>query len=464
MNYRIEKDSMGEIKVPADAYYSAQTQRAVENFPISGKGLDPHMIKAMGLVKLCAAKANFKLGLIPSDIHDFIVLASQEVIDGKFNAHFPIDVFQTGSGTSSNMNANEVIAKRANELAKEKNKELHIHPNDHVNYGQSSNDVFPTAIRIASNLMVANHLLPKLNYLKSSLLNKGEEYKNIVKTGKTHLMDAMPVTFKQVFGGYARQVETAMERIQNSVGHLHELPQGGTAVGTGINTHPKFAALFAQTLTEVTGVKFIEAKDHFEAQSTIDAPAELSAALKTSATSFLKIANDFRWMNSGPHSGISEIYIAALQPGSSIMPGKVNPVIEESLAMVCAKVIGNDATISIAAQSGNFELNVMLPVTAQCLNESIEIFGNAAENFAKQSVDILKINTANCADKLEKNPILVTALNPLIGYDLAAKIAKKAYAENRSLKEVALEMSGLTREQLDDALDPVKMTLGGFTN
>lgn len=463
MNYRIEKDSMGEVQVPETALWAAQTQRAVNNFPISGIPMKRSIIQALGLIKKVAAKVNEDLNLIDSQTASLISEASQEVISGKWDKEFPIDIFQTGSGTSSNMNANEVIANRANQIALDKNLDLHIHPNDHVNFGQSSNDVFPTAIRIATCLSIQESFLPKLEKLQNSLLQKGEENKDIVKTGKTHLMDAMPVTFKQVFGGYARQVETSIERVSSSLHHLRELPQGGTAVGSGINTHPEFAEKFAQFMSTETGFDFLEAIDHFEAQATVDAPAELSSQLKTCATSLLKIANDFRWMNSGPNSAVSEIHLAALQPGSSIMPGKVNPVIEESLAMVCAKVIGNDAGVTIAAQSGNFELNVMLPLVAHNILESIEILGNACENFALRSVDLLSVNKENCEERLGKNPILVTALNPLIGYDLAAKIAKKSYAEKRSLLEVAKEMCDLSEEELKNALDPIKMTQGGFT-
>jgi len=463
MSFRIEKDSMGEVKVPENALWAAQTQRAVDNFPVSGIPIKPMMIKALGLVKFCAAQVNGELGLIDSKISGLIQEVAQEIIDGKWNNEFPIDIFQTGSGTSSNMNTNEVISNRCNQISNERGMDIKVHPNDHVNFGQSSNDVFPTAIRIASFLAIKESFLPQMEILKTSLLKKGEENKNIAKTGKTHLMDAMPVTFKQVFGAYARQITTSMERVGDSLKHLAELPQGGTAVGSGINTHPDFAPKFAQAMSTKTKIEFIEAKDHFEAQATIDAPAEVSSNLKTCAASMMKIANDFRWMNSGPNSGVAEIKLAPLQPGSSIMPGKVNPVIEESLAMVCAKVIGNDAAVTIAAQSGNFELNVMLPMVAHNILESIEILGNAAENFAKRSVDLLSINKENCDDKLGKNPILVTALNPLIGYDLAAKIAKKAYAENRALKEVAMEMCDLSSEELDSALDPMKMTLGGFT-
>ncbi len=462
MEMRIEKDSMGEVKVPKNAYYQAQTQRAVDNFPISGIVMKDSIIKSLGLVKYCAALANEELGLIPTDISKLIQKAALEVIDGKLNNQFPIDIYQTGSGTSSNMNANEVISSRANEIAKESNIDQFVHPNDHVNFGQSSNDVFPTALRVAAMMMVHETLLPGMTTLGDALLAKGEEFKDIVKTGRTHLMDAMPVTFKQTFGGYARQVELGIERVKSACERLKELPQGGTAVGTGINTHSEFGAKFAKAMSSKTGLNFIEAKDHFEAQATVDAPAEMSAILKTYATSLLKIANDFRWMNSGPNSGVGDIVLAALQPGSSIMPGKVNPVIEESVCMVCAQAIGNDAAVTIAAQSGNFELNVMFPVVAHNLLESLELLGRVSKNFAEKSINLVKINTSNVADKVNKNPILVTALNPLIGYDLAAKIAKKAYAEKRALLDVAKDMCDLSETELKAALDPMKMTLGGF--
>jgi len=461
--YRIEKDSMGEVKVPQNALYQAQTQRAVENFPISGLTIGPLVIRALGIIKKCAAAANQELGLIKPEISHYIQAAAQEVIDGKWDNQFPIDIFQTGSGTSSNMNANEVVASRANQLIQEQKLDLKIHPNDHVNFGQSSNDVYPTALRIAARIAIETNLFPAMDELVKELSTIASKYAGIAKTGKTHLMDAMPVTFKQVFGAHAHMVKMGAARVKSSLERLSELPQGGTAVGTGINTHVDFGNVFAKCVSKVTGYAFTEAVDHFEAQGTLDAPAETSAQLKTFACSLMKIVNDFRWMNSGPNSGVAEIEIAPLQPGSSIMPGKVNPVIEESAAMVCAQVIGNDAAITIGAQSGNFELNVMVPMVAQNLIQSINLLGNSCRNFAKMSVSKVKINEKNVQDKLYKNPILVTALNPIIGYDLAAKIAKKSYAENRSLLEVAKEMTTLTDEQLRAALDPMKMTKGGFT-
>lgn len=454
---------MGDVKVPAGAYYAAQTQRAVENFPISGIRFGRSFIKALGYIKSAAAKVNADLGLVDKIVAAYIQKAAQEVIDGKLDDHFPIDIFQTGSGTSTNMNANEVIANRGNEMAKTDGVVVKIHPNDHVNFGQSSNDAIPTAIRIAAVLEVEHSLIPSLNYLKDAFDIKSDEYGDVVKTGRTHLMDAMPVTFRQVFGGYSRQLTLGTERVKSVLPRLSELPQGGTAVGTGINTHVEFGARFAKEITTMTGLSFIEALDHFEAQATIDAPVELSGQLKTIAVSMMKIANDLRWMNSGPKSGLADIQLAALQPGSSIMPGKVNPVAEEATTMVCAQVIGNDATITIAGQAGNFELNVMLPVAAHNLLESIKIISNVSRNLADKSVKAIIVNADRMKDQLDKNPILVTALNPIIGYDLAAQIAKRAYKEDRSLKDVALEMTDLSVEELEKALDPIVMTRGGFT-
>ncbi len=460
-DFRIEKDTMGEVKVPVNAYYGAQTQRAFENFKISGIGFSPVFISAVGRVKHAAAKVNASLGLLDNDVAEAIQKASKEVIDNKFDGDFVLDIFQTGSGTSTNMNANEIISKRANEL--KSGTEVNIHPNDHVNFGQSSNDVIPTAIRVSAVLAAKNHLIPALQHLHKSITEKGDELKHVVKTGRTHLMDAMPVTIQQEFSGYARQIELAVERVESSLERMRELPQGGTAVGTGINTHKNFGKLFADEVSAESGETFTEAVNHFEAQATVDAPVELSGQLKTLAVSLLKIGNDFRWMNSGPNSGLGEIQLMALQPGSSIMPGKVNPVIEESLTMVSAQVIGNDAAITIAGQSGNFELNVMLPLVAHNLLQSIEILANAARNFADKSVNGLIAREEVIAEMIGKNPILVTALNPLIGYDKAAKIAKTAFAENRAVFDVAREMTDLSDEDLEHALNPMNMTKGGFT-
>lgn len=459
--YRIETDSMGEVKVPKDAYYGAQTQRAVDNFPVSDIRFSRGFIQALGLVKKNAAKVNGALGEIESGVSKAIQKAAAEVTEGKFDDHFPIDIFQTGSGTSTNMNANEIIAKRANEL-KDDDVDVDIHPNDHVNYGQSSNDVIPTSIRVAAILAVTNNLIPALEQLKEAFEEKGEEFVDVVKTGRTHLMDAMPVTIKQEFDGYARQLALGVERLESALDRVTELPQGGTAVGTGLNTNTAFGVEMAKALSKEIGVDLKEAENHFEAQSTVDAPVELSSQLKTIATGLMKIGNDLRWMNSGPNSGIGEIQLEALQPGSSIMPGKINPVIEESITMVCAQVIGNDSVITVAGQSGNFELNVMLPVVAHNLLESINILGNAIRNLADRSVSRLSVNKERVADMVGRNPVLVTALNPLIGYDKAAKIAKKAFAESRPVKDVAREMTGLSDEELDKALDPINMTKGGF--
>lgn len=460
-DFRTEKDSMGEVKVPKDALYGAQTQRAHDNFPVSGIKFSREFIEALGFVKKTAATVNAELGLIDEKVATAIKAAAQEVIDGMHDKEFVIDIFQTGSGTSTNMNSNEVIAHRANQL--KKNLDVNIHPNDHINYGQSSNDVIPTTIRVAAAKAVKNNLIPALEHLQKTFLKKGKEYADVVKTGRTHLMDAMPVTIEQEFGGYARQVELGIKRVESALERVSELPQGGTAVGTGLNTDKDFGKKFAETISELTGEEFTEAENHFEAQATVDAPVELSGQLKTIAVGLMKVGNDLRWMNSGPNSGIGEVELAALQPGSSIMPGKVNPVIEESLTMVCAQVIGNDSTITIGGQAGNFELNVMLPVVAHNLLESIDILANAARNLADRSVSKLKVKKEAIADMVGRNPILVTALNPIIGYDLAAKIAKKSYAENRPLKEVAKEMTDLSDEELDNALDPIKMTKGGFT-
>lgn len=459
--YRTEKDSMGEIKVPKNAYYGAQTQRAVDNFPVSDLRFSRQFIEAIGLIKKNAAKVNSELGLLDESVAAVIQQTADEVSKGQFDSDFAIDIFQTGSGTSTNMNANEVIAHRANELKSEQ-VDVEIHPNDHVNFGQSSNDVIPTTIRVAAAMGVERKLIPALKKLSQAFTTKGKQFGTAVKTGRTHLMDAMPVTIEQEFGGYARQLDLGIERLESTLKRVTELPQGGTAVGTGINTHHEFGNRIAEALSAETGIDFKEAQNHFEAQSTVDAPVELSGQLKTIAVSLMKISNDLRWMNSGPNSGIAEIQLEALQPGSSIMPGKVNPVIEESVTMVAAQVIGNDAAITVAGQAGNFELNVMLPVVAHNLLQSIEILANAADNFAERSVSRLTVNEGRIADMVERNPVLVTALNPVIGYDLGSKIAKKAFKEKRPVKEVAREMTDLSNEELDDLLDPIKMTKGGF--
>ena len=452
-DFRIEKDSLGEIKVPKDALYAAQTQRAVDNFPISGIPIPRAMIKALGMIKQKAAEVNLDLGLLDEKKSKAIQKAAQGVIDGTYDAHFPIDIFQTGSGTSSNMNANEVIANLATEIAGEK-----IHPNDHVNMGQSSNDVIPTAIHVSAYLETEEVLISGLTHLLKSIEKKASAYQKVVKTGRTHLMDAMPVRVSQEMLGWASQVNHAIERLRASLPRVAELAQGGTAVGTGINAHPEFADRIAKKLAEATGFPFKKSSNFFESLATQDAIVELSGQLKTIAASLMKISNDLRWMNSGPIAGLGELALPALQPGSSIMPGKINPVIPEAVTMVCAQVIGNDVTITIGGQSGVFQLNVMLPVIAHNLLQSIECLGNAARVLADKAIEGFVLNEEKVSNLVDKNPILVTALNPIIGYDLGAKIAKTAYAEGRTLKEVALEHTDLSREKLDEILDPLKLT------
>ena len=455
--YRTEHDSMGELQVPEDALWGAQTQRAVENFPISGLTMPRQFIAALGLVKWAAAGANAELGLLKSDVAVAVQKAALEVADGQYDAHFPIDVFQTGSGTSSNMNANEVIAHLATgKLGSE------VHPNDHVNMSQSSNDVIPTCVHVSAAMAIQQQLLPALEHLGGVLEVKADELRDVVKTGRTHLMDAMPVTLGQELDGWRSQIEHGGERIRGSMKRLVCLAQGGTAVGTGINAHPKFGEKVAVLLSEQSGVKFAPAASKFEALSSQDAAVEMSGQLRVLAVSLTKIANDLRWMNSGPLAGIGEIELPALQPGSSIMPGKVNPVIPEAVAMVCAQVVGNDATIAMGGQSGNFQLNVMLPVVAYNLLQSIELLANASRCLADKAIRGFTVNEANINRALGRNPILVTALNPVIGYELGAAVAKKAYAEGRPVKEVAKEMTDLTDAELDRLLDPAALTKGGI--
>jgi fumarate hydratase class II len=455
--YRIEHDSMGELQVPQDALWGAQTQRAVNNFPISGLTMPRQFIAALGLVKWAAAGANSELGLMKSDVAVAVQKAALEVVDGHYDDHFPIDVFQTGSGTSSNMNANEVIAHVATEkLGSE------VHPNDHVNMSQSSNDVIPTCVHVSAAIAIHQQLLPALDHLGGVLETRADELRDVVKTGRTHLMDAMPVTLGQELDGWRSQVEHGGERIRGSLKRLVCLAQGGTAVGTGINAHPKFGEKVATLLSEQTGVKFAPAASKFEGLSSQDTAVEMSGQLRVLAVSLTKIANDLRWMNSGPLAGIGEIELPALQPGSSIMPGKVNPVIPEAVAMVCAQVVGNDATIAMGGQSGNFQLNVMLPVVAYNLLQSIELLANASTCLADKALKGFTVNEANINRALGRNPILVTALNPVIGYELGAAVAKKAYAEGRPVKEVAKEMTKLTDEELDRLLDPAALTKGGI--
>ena len=455
-DYRIEKDSMGELQVPADALYGAQTQRAVDNFPVSGLPVPRALIRALGLVKAACAEVNRDLGFMDTSLAEVIIAASDEVSSGAYDAHFPIDIFQTGSGTSTNMNANEVIAHVASRSGQV------VHPNDHVNMGQSSNDVIPTAIHVSATLETAGSLLPALDYLKQILDKRANELTGVVKTGRTHLMDAMPVTLGQELSGWSAQIGLGMQRLRAVLPRISGLVIGGTAVGTGINAHPDFGTRVAQCLSHKTGEAFSSNDNKFEGLSAQDAAVELSGQLKTLAVSLMKISNDLRWMNSGPLAGLGEIALPALQPGSSIMPGKVNPVIPESMAMVCAQVIGNDTTITIAGQSGNFQLNVMLPVIAYNLLQSIEILSNAVTMLADKAIAGFTVNEDNIKAALDRNPILVTALNPVIGYELGAKIAKTAYADGRAVIDVAEEMTDLSREELKRLLDPYGLTLGGI--
>ncbi|MCG8466109.1 MAG: class II fumarate hydratase [Xanthomonadales bacterium] len=454
--FRIENDSMGELQVPADALYGAQTQRAVNNFPISGLRMPREFIRAVGLIKASAATVNGELGLLDAALNDAINAAAAKVIAGEVDAHFPVDVFQTGSGTSTNMNTNEVISHLASAAGTD------VHPNDHVNMGQSSNDVIPTAIQVSACLSVHEQLLPAIAHLRSVVDTRAEELAEVAKTGRTHLMDAMPITFGQELATWSRQLQSAEERIQDALKHMRKLPQGGTAVGTGINAHPDFGTGVAKVLSERTGFNFESSDNYFEGISSQDAAVELSGQLKTLACSLMKMANDLRWMNSGPLAGLSEIELPALQPGSSIMPGKVNPVIPEAVAMVCAQVIGNDATITVAGQSGNFQLNVMLPVVAYNLLQSIEILGNVSRALADSAIAGFKVNQARVNEALAKNPILVTALNPVIGYEKGAATAKQAYKEKRPILEVAKETTGLDEAELLRLLDPLALTKGGI--
>jgi fumarate hydratase class II len=454
-DYRIERDSMGELKVPAKALYGAQTQRAVDNFPISGLTMPRQFIRALGLIKSAAAKANSALGHLKKAQAKAICQAADRVGAGEFDQHFPIDVFQTGSGTSSNMNANEVIAHVAG------NAGTKVHPNDDVNMGQSSNDVIPTAIQVSAALTVTEQLLPALTHLKATLDKRAKELKKVPKTGRTHLMDAMPVTFGQELGGWSAQIRSGIERLRDSLKRVQRLPQGGTAVGTGINADAKLGPMICAELHKATGVKFESAENFFEGMSSQDAAVELSGQLKTLACSLMKIANDLRWMNSGPLAGLGEIELPALQPGSSIMPGKVNPVIPEAMTMVCAQVIGNDTTITIAGQSGNFQLNVMLPVIGLNLLQSIEILSNASRALADRAIAGFKVREDRIKQVLDKNPILVTALNPVIGYEKGAATAKQAYKQGRPILDVALETTGLSKARLKELLDPMALTKGG---
>jgi fumarate hydratase, class II len=456
--YRIEHDSMGEVRVPAHAKWRAQTQRAVENFPISGQRLERAHIAALARVKAAAATVNAELGVLEKEMAEAIAQSADEVAEGRWDEHFPIDVFQTGSGTSSNMNMNEVVATLASERLGRP-----VHPNDHVNASQSSNDVFPSSIHIAATAAVTEELIPALGHLAASLERKGSAFAGIVKSGRTHLMDATPVTLGQEFDGYAAQIRHGVERLNASLPRLAELPLGGTAVGTGINTPPGFAAAVIAEVARATGLPLSEARDHFEAQGARDGLVETSGQLRTIAVSLTKICNDLRWMGSGPRTGLAEIALPDLQPGSSIMPGKVNPVIPEAVLMVAAQVTGNDATVAAAGASGNFELNVMLPVMAKNLLESVRLLANAARLLADRTVDGITANAERAREYAESSPSVVTPLNRYIGYEEAAKIAKRALAERKTIREAVLdggyvERGELTMEQLDQALDVLRMT------
>jgi fumarate hydratase, class II len=455
-HFRTEHDSMGELQVPAEALWGAQTQRAVDNFPISGRPMPRGFIRALGLVKAAAAEVNGGFGLLPQAQAASIRKAALAVAQGAYDAQFPIDIFQTGSGTSSNMNANEVIATLASRPRAK------VHPNDHVNLGQSSNDVIPTAIRIAAQLAVVEDLLPALKYLRSAIERRARALQRVTKTGRTHLMDAMPLTFGQEFGAWAAQLQSAQARIEDSLKRMRRLPIGGTAIGTGINADPRFGKAMAKALSSLSGTKFESAENKFEGLAAQDDIVELSGQLNALATGLMKIGNDLRWMNSGPLAGLGEIELPALQPGSSIMPGKVNPVIPEALCMVCAQVMGHHVAITIAGASGNFQLNVMLPLIAANLLDSVELLANAMRLLADKSVAGLKVRQDRVAAALDRNPILVTALNPIIGYEKAAAIAKRAYAEGRPILDVAAEDSGLPRSELKRLLDPALLARGGI--
>jgi fumarate hydratase class II len=461
--HRIERDSMGEVRVPANVYYGAQTQRAVENFPISDLRFPRGFIWALGLVKKNAALVNFDLKLLDKKLTDAIVKASDEVVSGKIDDQFVVDIFQTGSGTSTNMNANEVIASRANEiLGGKRGDKRPVHPNDQVNMCQSSNDVIPTAIHIAALEAIEHELIPALTKLKNVLADKAREFDSVVKIGRTHLQDATPIRLGQEFGGYASMIEHGIRRLESCRANLSELAIGGTAVGTGINAHPEFARRIVDKINAETQLQFRESEDHFEAQGAQDALVETSGALKTIAVSLTKIANDIRWLGSGPRCGIGEIMLPETQPGSSIMPGKVNPVMCESVCQVAAQVIGNDLTTTIGGQGGYFELNLMMPVMAYNLLQSISILSSVCEAFVDKCVSGIRANKERCEQLIEYSLAMCTSLSPIIGYDAAAKIAKKAYETGRTVREIALEETNLSREELDRLLAPWTMTMPGI--
>jgi fumarate hydratase class II len=457
---RTEHDSMGQLQVPAQALWGAQTQRAVQNFPVSGRPMPRGFIRALGLVKAAAAEVNAGLGLLPKGLAATVRAAALEVAGGQHDAHFPVDIYQTGSGTSSNMNANEVIAALAN--ASGKAGRTPVHPNDHVNLGQSSNDVVPTAIRVSAQLGVVEDLLPAVRHLRRTIERRGSALRRVVKTGRTHLMDAMPLTLQQEFGAWASQLASAEGRLQDCLKRLRRLPLGGTAIGSGINADPRFGPRAARALSTLAGVKFDSAADKFEGLAAQDDAVELSGQLNALAVALIKIANDLRWMNSGPLAGLGEIELPALQPGSSIMPGKVNPVIPEATVMVAAQVIGYHTAITVAGQTGNFQLNVTLPLIAANLLESIQLLSNVCRLLADTSIAGLQVRRDHLQQALARNPILVTALNPVIGYERGAAIAKQAYREGRPVLEVAMEVTGMPRKELEALLDPAVLARGGI--
>jgi fumarate hydratase class II len=458
---RLERDTMGELAVPSRAYYGVQTARAIENFPISPLRMPRSVIRAMGLIKRAAATVNHSLGLLEKTSADAIKQAATEVVDGKLDAEFPVDIFQTGSGTSTNMNANEVISNRATELLGGARGSKLVHPNDHVNLGQSSNDVIPTAIHIAASELMRTELLPALTKLQKTLDRKAREFDRIVKIGRTHLQDATPIRLGQEFGGYARQIELGLQRVRRAQEALSEVALGGTAVGTGLNCHPEFSARVMAVISKETGCSFKEATNHFEAQSAQDSLVEASGELRTIAVSLMKIANDIRWLGSGPRCGLGEINLPETQPGSSIMPGKVNPVIAESVAMVCAQVIGNDVTVTVGGQAANFELIVMLPVMAYNLLQSIELLATASHNFAAKCIAGIKANEERCRSLIEESLAMCTALAPEIGYEAAARLAKEAYKSGRTVRQIAREQKVLPEKRLTELLDPWRMTEPG---
>ncbi|MBI3330328.1 MAG: class II fumarate hydratase [Nitrospinae bacterium] len=462
-SFRIDKDSMGEVRVPQGALYGAQTQRALENFPISQRRFPREFIRAIGLIKLAAARVNRELGLLDERLAEAIIQAGQEVIDGKLDSDFVLDIYQTGSGTSTNMNANEVIANRAIELLGGTRGSRTIHPNDHVNLCQSSNDVIPAAIHVAALERIDTHLLPALRTLHSALAAKAEAFDDVIKIGRTHLMDATPIRLGQEFSGYARQVQLGIRRVEGTRPSLAELALGGTAVGTGLNAHPEFPRRVIALISELTGIEFREAENHFEAQAAQDALVEASGALKTVAVSLMKTANDIRWLGSGPRCGIGELLLTELQPGSSIMPGKVNPVIPESVIQVGAQVIGNDLVITLGGQWSPLDLNMMLPVMASNLLESIQILGNAASNFAERCIAGLEADRERCASLIEQSQAMCTALVPEIGYDAAAQIAKESFATGKTVRQIARERKLLPEDRLNELLDPRRMTEPGAT-